>query len=212
VNRIDAFIKGNKGGPGNWQLFFRGQLLELIKWACIFCSERPDVPGIATDIGLRGRFAQAALIASELWERRVYQGRFAGPEDLENKRFVLLGRFRQSHSETGLGADLPRAFVRGKSLVLENLVAECSDFAELFRSKTRLSLEEYYICLLMVLVQSLGFTSPSGTSRVQVARDFNVHRFCDDLPEVRDAFRRFIDCESQTARDMQAVLGNADRR
>ena len=211
VNRIDAFIKGNRAGPGNWQLFFRRQLLELIRWACVFCSERPDLPGMAADSQLRERFAQAALIASELWDRRVYKGRFSGPEDLENKRFALLGPFRQAQAETGLGADLPRAFVRGKSLISEHLAAECSDFAELFRSKTGISLDQYYTCLLMVLVQSLGFTSPPGTPRVQVVRDFNVQRFCDDLPDVREAFCRFISCESQTASDMQVALQNTDR-
>jgi hypothetical protein len=67
VDRIDAYIKASKAGPGDWQVFFRGQSLELIRQACIFCSERPDAPKIETDSTQRARFSEAALIASELW-------------------------------------------------------------------------------------------------------------------------------------------------
>lgn len=112
VNRIDAFIKRSKASPGEWQVFFRGQLLELIAQACVFCSERREAPTIEADPIQRARFSKAALIASELWSARIYQGRFSGPGDLENRRQALLGPFRESHTETALGPDLPRAFVR----------------------------------------------------------------------------------------------------
>jgi hypothetical protein len=211
VDRIDAYIKASKAGPGSWQVFFRGQLLELIRQACVFCKERPDAPRIETDRAQRTRFSRAALIASELWGERVYQGRFTGPESLENKRLVLLGPFRRSHTETSLGPDLPRAFVRGKRLMCELLIAEYQDFEQLFRSKSDLSLDEYYTWLLVILTHSLGFTSPPSTPRVQVVRDLNVNRFCDEAPHLRDIFRRFIDCESQTVMQLQAAFGNEER-
>ncbi len=211
VNRIDAYIKASKAGPGDWQVFFRGQLLELIRQACIFCSERPDAPKIETDSTQRARFSEAALISSELWSERVYQGRFSGPGDLEDKRQALLGPFRQSHAETALGPDLARAFVRGKRLIRELLVAEYPEFEDRFRSKTHLSLDEYYTWLLVVLTQSLGFTSPPGTPRVQVVREMNVDRFCDDAPHLRETFHRFIACESQTVDELKAALGNEEK-
>ena len=71
VDRIDEFIKKRRAGPGNWQLFFRGQLLELMTWACLLCPNRPELPKIGIDAQARARFAQAALIASELWAERV---------------------------------------------------------------------------------------------------------------------------------------------
>ena len=208
VSSIDTYIKVSKAGPGDWLVFFRGQLLELIRQACIFCSERPDVPKIETDGTQRARFSEAALIASELWSERVYQGRFSGPGDLEDRRQALLGPFRRSHSETALGPDLPRAFVRGKRLIRELLVAECPGFEELFRSRVRLSLDEYYTWLLVVLTQSLGFTSPPGTPRVQAVREINVDSFCDEAPHLRETFHRFIACESQTVDELKAALGN----
>jgi hypothetical protein len=210
VNRIDTYIKASKAGPGNWQVFFRGQLLELIRQACIFCSERPDAQRIEADSTQCARFSEAALIASELWSKRVYQGRFSGPGDLEDKRQTLLGPFRQSHTETALGPDLPRAFVRGKRLIHELLVAEYPDFKDLFQSRTHLSLDEYYTWLLVVLTQSLGFTSPPGTPRVQVVREMNIDRFCDDAPHLRETLRRFIACESQTVDELKVALGNEE--
>jgi hypothetical protein len=68
-------------------------------------------------------------------------------------------------------------------------VAELSDFEGLFESRTRLSCDEYYMWLLVVFSQVLD-SSPPGTPRVQVAREMNVDRFCDDV----DSFvRRFGD-------------------
>jgi hypothetical protein len=210
VERIDAYIKQSKANPGEWHVFFRGQLLELMRQACVFCSAQPEARTMEADPLQRARFSKAALIASELWNERVYQGRFSGPGDLEDRRQALLGPFRQSHTETALGPDLPRAFVRGKRLIRELLVEEFSDFEKLFESRTRLSLDEYYHWLLVVLTQSLGFTSPPGTPRVQVVREMNVDRFCDDAPQFRDIFRRFVDCESQTVDQVRTALGNAD--
>jgi hypothetical protein len=211
VKRIDAYIKQNKASPGEWQVFFRGQLLELIRQACVFCSEQPEARMIEADSVQRSGFGKAALIASELWSERIYQGRFSGPGDLEDRRHALLGPFRQSHTETALGPDLPRAFVRGKRLIRELLIEEFSDFEKLFESRTRLSLNEYYKWLLVVLTQSLGFTSPPGTPRVQVAREMNVDRFCDDASQFRETFRRFVDCESQTVDQLRTALRDADR-
>ena len=211
VSRIDAYIKASKARPGDWQVFFRGQLLELIRQACVFCSGRPAAPTIETDGTRRGLFSEAALVASEFWSERVYQGRFSGPGDLEDKRHALLGPFRQSHTETALGPDLPRAFVRGKRLIRELLVAEYPDFDRLFRSRTNLSLDEYYTWLLVVLTHTLGFTSPPHTPRVQVVREMNVDRFCNDAPHLREAFRRFIDCESQTVDQLKAALGDEEK-
>jgi hypothetical protein len=65
--------------------------------------------------------------------------------------------------------------------------------------------------LLVVLTQSLGFTSPPGMPRVQVAREMNVDRFCDDAPQFREAFRRFVHCESQTVNELREKLGEADK-
>lgn len=211
VNRIDGYIKASKAGPGDWQVFFRGQLLELIRQACAVCTERANAPRIETDPKRRERFGKAALIASELWSERVYQGRFSGSADLEDKRHALLAPFRQSHTETSLGPDLPTAFVRGKRLICRLLVEECPGFDDLFHRKVSLSLDDYYDCLLMILTSSLGFLSPPGTPRVQAAREFNVNRFCDEAPHLREQFRRFIDCESQTVDELKAALGNDEQ-
>jgi hypothetical protein len=210
VNRIEAYIRASKAGPGDWQVFFRGQMLELIRQACVICSERPDASRIETDSTQRTRFSEAALIASELWSDRVYLGRFSGPGDLEDRRLALLGPFRQSHTETSLGPDLPTAFVRGKRLIRQLLVEECPGFEDRFRGKTGLSLDEYYTSLLMVLAHSLGFTSP-GVPRLQVVRHFSADHFCREAPHLLDEFRRFMNCESQTVGELRVALGDEAR-
>ena len=127
VDRIDAFLKDCRAGPGSWQAFFRGQLLELISWAAVLCPDAPELPKIEASPESRERFAQAALIASDLWWKRVFKGRFSSAGDLDEKRMSLLGPLRQSYAESSLGPDLPRAFIRGKRLC-ENLAANALTF------------------------------------------------------------------------------------
>jgi len=79
IGRINAFAKRySRSGPPP-AVFFRGQLLELMRWAARHCKSLPGDGETFTDPEVRSRFVQAALnirrtrecarLRSERWRR-----------------------------------------------------------------------------------------------------------------------------------------------
>ena len=108
---------------GNWIIFHRGQLIEFMRWAALYCRIVNEPENRTLDeVGRKEKFAKALLIASALWDKRVYQGRLKKLDTLPRTRDQLLDRFRESFSETVLvrihqiEADHRRAFPRGRTL------------------------------------------------------------------------------------------------
>jgi hypothetical protein len=66
INAVNAFAQEH-GGAQNVTVFFRGQLLELLRWATLLCHDHPEDGTTYEDPGVRRRFAQAALVASDIW-------------------------------------------------------------------------------------------------------------------------------------------------
>lgn len=65
INKINVFSQGY-GGAKRVMVFFRGQMLELIRWAAKHCTNHPADGETFSDAGTRSRFVQAALIAGSL--------------------------------------------------------------------------------------------------------------------------------------------------
>src|SRR6266851_2172414 len=66
IGRMNHFIRTSRIPNGEWTLIFRGQLLELIRWACRFCSKFPG-QNLLGDPEVKEAFSKALLIASDLW-------------------------------------------------------------------------------------------------------------------------------------------------
>jgi hypothetical protein len=80
--RILEFI-GTRGGYERRPVFFRGQLLELMKLAVKHCPATP-LPTSFDSPKNRAQFLKAALIASSLWSARVMSGFDIGQLTKEN--------------------------------------------------------------------------------------------------------------------------------
>jgi hypothetical protein len=76
INAINDFAK-RSGGSQNVTVFFRGQLLELLRWVTLYCHDHPGDGTTFEDAEVRRRFAQVALLASDIWARRVFKDRFS---------------------------------------------------------------------------------------------------------------------------------------
>ena len=85
---IDKFLTKNEieavnrfalthGGANKVTVFFRGQLLELMRWTVLYCRDHPDDGKTFEDPNTRRKFVQAALIAADLWAKWVYGNRFS---------------------------------------------------------------------------------------------------------------------------------------
>src|SRR5258706_382496 len=73
IARINAFAKEH--GRQNVSVFFRGQLLELMRWTCLLSSDQSDDGDTFNRQESRLAFVRVALLASEVWFRRVYRDR-----------------------------------------------------------------------------------------------------------------------------------------
>lgn len=62
--RLDR-VAQNYGGPEHITVFFRGQLLELLRWTSLFSKDKPGDGTTFDDPSVRRCFARAALLASE---------------------------------------------------------------------------------------------------------------------------------------------------
>src|SRR6185295_4226871 len=115
IARVNRFAQEH-GGRENVSVFFRGQLLELIRWACLLSH---DQPGDGETFGapeVRRSFVRAALLASEVWFRRVYQDRLRDDGPIHEVRERILSSIRRSNIETAPSPHPILAIARGASL------------------------------------------------------------------------------------------------
>jgi len=131
LERIDSYLRVERVHAGSWIIFHRGQLLELMRWAAVFCRivNQPENRNL-DEVGRKEKFAKALFIASAFWEKRVYQGRLRKLDTLPKTRDQLLDRFHESFSETTLGPNLTKAYVRSRALSLPKISTE-SEFEQL---------------------------------------------------------------------------------
>ena len=66
ITKVNRFVQEH-GGVSNVAIFFRGQLLELLRWVCLFCEDKPNDGRSFDDPETRRIFAKALLIAGSLW-------------------------------------------------------------------------------------------------------------------------------------------------
>jgi hypothetical protein len=72
-------------------VFFPGQLLELMRWAARYGKKRRNDGATVTSAECRERFAEAALIAGDLWAKRVYGGKLTAGQSVDEVRLKALG-------------------------------------------------------------------------------------------------------------------------
>lgn len=118
LRRINTFAQTRP--PGDLPIvFFRGQLLELMRWAVRCC---PATTGTETldDPTARSRLLQAALIASKFWGERVFAGRLSATLPVNEAREQALGAFRRGLEESMIAPHLGTTLGRGSNLACSN--------------------------------------------------------------------------------------------
>jgi hypothetical protein len=87
-----------------------------------------------------------------------------------------------------------------------------AEFSDSFQNATELSLEEYYSCLLLIVLRSLGIDVAPGINPLFSHRLFNPLEIMN--AEIQAAFSRFMALWSQSAAALTASLwqGNFEPR
>ena len=191
-------------------VFFRGQVLELIRWASVFC---PDIPNQHFDTPGESRtpLAKALLIAGGLWNRRVYQQAKLDSEkaDYGPQRFLVT--FRNSREQDTSAIDLARALSRGLKIFRDHFPNRYSDqtkrdFREDFLSATGLSIEEYYDCWSLAMLPVIN-AATKEYSNLFVGPEFRLEQLCEGAsPQLCNAFSRFMALKSLTPDELRAEI------
>jgi hypothetical protein len=145
IDRINDFARGHRGA-GAPTVFFRGQMLELMRWAARYSRDSPTDGTTFIDRENRSRFVEAALIAGVLWSQRVYGSRLSGGDEIETLRRRAVGPFRKGVEEGNLAPHLGVTLGRGWSLFNDYFPRWYPDFAKEFQEATGLTLEQYLTC------------------------------------------------------------------
>jgi len=201
IARINAFAKTHS----MVRAFFRGQLLELMRWVCLWCKDHPDDGVIFEKPEVRSIFAQVALMASDLWARRIYGDRFSldGEHNLAQKR--ALGAMRGAIADTSSGMDPLLALGRGRAIICKHLPHFYPSFSQEFHSRTQLSLDEFYDCLAAFMTNFLNRTPENARENPGI---FNINTVCASTPQhVQSLIAKYLELESQTADELRDALG-----
>ena len=205
LSSVDRYVRSERIPAGNWIIFHRGQLLEFMRWAAVYCRVVTEPEKLSLDeAGRKEKFAKSLLIASAFWDKRVYQGRLKKLDTLTKSRDQLLDRFRESFSETTLGPDLTKAYVRARA-IWARFTADRPEFAEEFERSSGLSLEDYFCVFLVVLLRSLGFGSDMS-SPVRANRVFSESETASNPAWFVDAMGKFLAIEGQNVGGLVAAV------
>ena len=85
IRVVNDFVSKH-GGPQKVIIFSRGQILELLRWILLYCKDFHDDGITFEKQEIRLKFVQAALIATDIWAQRVFEGRFPTDEDIDEGR------------------------------------------------------------------------------------------------------------------------------
>lgn len=185
------------GGPERVVTFFRGQMLELARWVALYAVPNPNDGETLLDPATRSSFFRAALIASGLWQQRLFP-KVEPTLDRDKQLRQLLGSFRKSMEEGNLAAHPGLIMSRGWILFSRYMPQHMPEFSALFERSTGMSLRQYFICAT-VLINRTFVNSPEE-------RIFKTDIFNGGTGVFQEIFRRFIGLLSQTPEEWAEKL------
>lgn len=196
MKAVNNFVRRH-GGPNKVIIFFRGQILELLRWVLLFCHDLPDDGITFEKQEVRLKFSQAAFIASDIWAKRVFEGRFSVEDDIDKTRQKALGAIRKSTEATDTTNYLDKFLGRGWTLFKDYFPKFYPCFEDEFLTKTELSVEEYFICFTSIIT---SFMNPQKASGI-----FNINELKENV-NYSNQLAKYIKLESQTAEELKNAL------
>ena len=190
--RLDAFARQH-GGPERVAVFFRGQLLEMMRQTALHCRNLPGDGETFSDEKVRDRFFRAVLVAGTLWGARAYGDRLSLTDGIDAARRRALGAFRKGVEDGSQAIHTGIALGRGWLLFSEYLPREMPDFAEHFEAATGLTLKQYLICVAALTSYTFADRSDGPlfrTTNVGAATAYSA------------IFPRYLELESLTPEDL----------
>lgn len=200
IDAVNEFIQKHGHTPERITVFFRGQILELLRWVVLFCKDLPGDGTTFEDIKTRKQFGVAALLASELWAKRVFGNRFSLDGEVQEARLRAMGAIRKSIESMSSPPDLSKTLGRGCTLFLEHFSKHFPSFEDDFLEEYGISVEQYYVCLSALLTNYLNpYMEKMGPDI------FDSNTIGDGTP-YKKILEKFLSKESQTANEIKESL------
>lgn len=138
----DVVRKRSKGDPAKTTLFFRTQLLELVRWALLLCTRGSVPAGFSWTQPQKDLFVQAALICSRISEGKVLAV-LRGDVSVPALKDIALVFFRAALDAAVIAPDAWRVVGRGQQLFTEYLPRHYPDLDSDFKRATGMSVQDY---------------------------------------------------------------------
>lgn len=200
LDAVDQFVQKHRGDPEKVTIFFRGQILELLRWIVLFCKDKPGDGNTFEDIEVRKKFGTAALIASDLWANRVFGRRFSLIDGVEIARKRALGTIRKSIESFSSPPDMSKVLGRGWALFGEYYHKHLSTFEDDFQESYGISIEKYYVCLAAFLTNYFNPSLEKIGPLIFNSNTIGQNTF------YKNEFKIFISKESQYAEEIRESL------
>jgi hypothetical protein len=199
IELVNGFAKEHHGPM---TVFFRGALLEIIRWTVLVCGDHPRDGSTFEDGEVRRTFAKVALIASDIWGSRVYGEAFNLDSRIIAARSRSIGPFRKAVEGAQVAPSLAHALGRGWEIFSRLLPSIEPTFRDRFKAAVGLSIEEYYACCCALITQ---FMKPGSEATIFDADTLGGGTTNPALVQ------RFVALESQTLPDLRQALWGEDK-
>jgi hypothetical protein len=207
TQKINKFASEHGGPP---TVFFRGQLLELMRWISLYCEDLPGDGATFKDAENRRTFAKAALIASDLWGWPTYQDKMHLDEGVHAARRRSLGSIRLAFDGTDEGPDPMMAVGRARSLFMDHLTRVRPSFPEEFRAEIGIGLEDYFALLSIIAVHYLNRTPEDAAASNEKCGLFLLAHLTEKDWRLAPIAKRYFESFSQTADELAIALWPKD--
>ena len=201
IEAVNRFAETH-GGTDNVIAMNRGAVLELIRWICLLCHDHAEDGVTFEKPQAREDFTRALLMANEFWAQRVYGDAPFEGTSIDEKRENALAPIRHSLSETRHHQRVYEAVARGKVTFGQIFSEYRADFFSEFFDNTGLAVDEYYLCLCVLVAHCLNSEAKSGVGGKNNPGIFTLKNISDPAPHMEGLFGRFLRLLSVTSEEL----------
>lgn len=178
-------------------IFFRGQMLELIRWIVLCCDDHSNDGSTFDDEETKVLFFKCVLMASDIWEKQTFGAALEAEQD-------PLGIILQARAPFRIGVEAARnspnlevSFGRGWIFYQRYFSKYYPCFNEDFLSATGLTFEDYMVCFSAV---ALHFIDPLNKPCIIDKRTLG------DTTKIPEKINMYVRLESQTLEELRLSL------